>query len=233
MDVTKQKRSPSHFRSDIEKRHLVARGYDQCAVTYFNWQRARKMPTEEAYLQKLLTRLKQGSRVLELGCGPGVPFTKMLAEAHERKLEIVAVDVSASQVNLAQQTIQKNEFPNVKFVRADMTEIGFNRMHFDAVVSFYTWFHLPKEEQGAMAERITRWLKPGGILLFNTSSVAEEIVWQNWMGVNMYINSLGVKGTLDLLKEYARELEVTDEIVSEKVGDQEENFLWIWAVKRL
>jgi hypothetical protein len=37
---------------------------------------------------------------------------------------------------------------------------------------------------------------------------------------------------LDLLREHGKELEVTDEIVSEKVGNQEENFHWIWAVKR-
>jgi ubiquinone/menaquinone biosynthesis C-methylase UbiE len=190
------------------------------------------MPTEEAYLQKLLSRLKPGSRILELGCGPGVPFTKIIAESHDKGLEVTAVDVSASQMNLAQESVNKHEFPNVKFIRADMTEIGFTRNYFDAVVAFYTWFHLPREEQASMAERITRWLKPGGILLFNTSSVAEEIVWQNWMGVNMYINSLGVKGTLDLLREHGKELEVTDEIVSEKVGNQEENFHWIWAVKR-
>lgn len=187
------------------------------------------MPKVLEYLSKLFSQLKPNASVLELGCGPGVPFTRLLAN-HELELHITAVDISASQIALAREKV--SESSRVEFVHADMTKLDFPEGKFDAIVAFYSWFHLPKEEQGLMVAKIATWLKPGGILLLNTSSEEGDVVMNDWMGVRMFSTGFGVEGTLGIFKEFGKDLDITDEVVGEKVGSQEVLFHWIWAVKK-
>ena len=43
--------------------------------------------------------------------------------------------------------------------------LEFEAASFDAVVAYYTLFHLPREEHRPLLERIATWLRPGGYLL--------------------------------------------------------------------
>lgn len=114
-----------------------------------------------------------------------------------------------------------------------MTKLEYPESKFDAVVAFYSFFHLPREEQGPMVKKITNWLKPGGILLMNMNSEEGDVVMDKWMGVKMFSAGLGVEGNLAMLKEYGEGLEVEAELVGETLGLQKELFFhWIWAVKR-
>jgi 2-polyprenyl-3-methyl-5-hydroxy-6-metoxy-1,4-benzoquinol methylase len=48
-------------------------------------------PYKKAVVKNAITRLKPGSRVLDVGCGTGVPVAQMLADAG---MDVVGTDVS-------------------------------------------------------------------------------------------------------------------------------------------
>ena len=59
----------------IDYRKLVREGYDACAADFA----AARMREDAPELELLLPKLAAGSRVLDLGCGAGVPVAATLA----------------------------------------------------------------------------------------------------------------------------------------------------------
>lgn len=115
-----------------------------------------------------------------------------------------------------------------------MTKLDYGpETKFDAVVAFYSFFHLPKEDQGPMVKKISSWLNPGGVLLMNMHNEEGDVIRDGWMGVTMFSTGLGIDGNLEMLKEYGEGLDVEAEVVGEKLGLSTEVFFhWIWAVKK-
>ena len=158
----------------VDYRQLVREGYDRCAPEF---AKARAGDTQ-AGLDALLARLTPGSRVLDLGCGPGVPVAARLAREHV----VTGVDFSASQLALARGSV-----PQATFLEADMLSVDFSPASFDAVVAFYSIFHLPRESHPELFQRIYRWLAPGGYLLASVTHWREDAYTQDgFFGVTMY-----------------------------------------------
>ncbi len=135
-----------------DPREIVRSGYDKSGPT-FSAQRERDPGPE---LARLIELLPERARVLDLGCGAGVPVTAALASC----AEVVGVDISAVQIEQARKQV-----PEAAFIVADIAEQAFEASTFDAVVCFYALFHLPREEHRPLLERIATWLRPGGYLL--------------------------------------------------------------------
>ena len=135
-----------------DPREIVRSGYDASGPT-FNAQRERD-PSPE--LARLIELLPKRARVLDVGCGGGLPVTAALA----RHAEVVGVDISPVQIEQARRQV-----PNAAFIVADIAEQVFESSTFDAVVAFYALFHIPREEHRPLLERIAAWLRPGGYLL--------------------------------------------------------------------
>jgi SAM-dependent methyltransferase len=98
-----------------------------------------------------------GLRVLDLGCGLG-QLSIYVAEAGAA--EIVAVDVSARMLELAQA------HPRVAYQRAAIEELDFPSGRFDLVVSSLAFHYVA--DYAALVRRIGAWLVPGGTLVFST-----------------------------------------------------------------
>src|SRR5271170_573154 len=137
-----------------DPKKLIEYGYDQIAPAYLAWSAPRPTTARLSYLNKLLTYLPSGANVLELGCGAGVPCTQSLIS---HGIKVTGVDISAAQIALAQEYV-----PQATLIHADMMALSFPPSTFDAVVAFYSIFHLPREEQRTMIGRIQGWLKDGG-----------------------------------------------------------------------
>jgi SAM-dependent methyltransferase len=137
--------------------------------------------------------------------------------------------ISTSQISHARERVTSLR---VEFVHADMTKVDYPEAKFDAVVAFYSFFHLPKVDQGPMVKKMVRWLKPGGVLLMNMKIEEGDDIVDRWMGVKMFSAGLGIEGNLKMLREYGEGLEVETEVVGEKLGLSVEVFFqWIWAIK--
>jgi ubiquinone/menaquinone biosynthesis C-methylase UbiE len=137
------------------------------------------MPAEDAsryggWIGELARLIPAGARVLDLGCGAGIPATRELT-AHG--LQVLGVDFSAVQLRRARRLV-----PAASLVRADMTALRLRPASLDAVVSFYALIHVPLTDQQALFPRIRRWLRPGGHFLAIVGA-------QRWTGTEYYLGA--------------------------------------------
>jgi SAM-dependent methyltransferase len=138
-------------------KQIVTVGYDTCGPRY-NAARAGD-PSPE--LQRLLAVLAPGASVLDIGCGGASPVTARLA----REAGVTGVDISPVQIEEARKRL-----PGATFIVGDIMSQEFERSSFDAVVSFYALFHIPREEHRPLLERVASWLRPGGYLLVTVAN---------------------------------------------------------------
>ena len=135
---------------------LVGRGYDAIGERFAEWRDRIVGDPRREWEDELVSRLQDGARVLELGCGAGVPDTQRLAA----RFQVTGVDVSAEQVRRARAAV-----PEAEFVQADFTALELEPESFEAVVSFYAFNHVPRELLAPTFARIHRWLVPSGLLM--------------------------------------------------------------------
>lgn len=212
--------------TSIAPKALVEQGYDAVAEPYHAWMGARVNTTRSEYLDTLYTHLPKNAKVLELGCGAGVPVTQNLVA---QGYDVTGVDISSAQVDLGRKHV-----PEATFIHSDMMSLSFEPGTFDAIVAFYSIFHLPKDEQGQMIGKISGWLKNGGWALFNLHFDEGDTSRENWIkpGVTMFSSGLGVEGNKEMLRKDGAALKfVVDEVQVEKVGKAEEKFHWAMGVK--
>ena len=134
---------------------IVAQAYDSLADWYLTWIDHQPSPRER-YAKKLLENLHQAPSpttkpkpyILELGCGPGVPITRLLLNHGAR---VLANDISPKQISLAKTQClhpststsnSNNNNNNIEFIASDMTLLTLPPSTLDGVVCFFTLFHL-------------------------------------------------------------------------------------------
>jgi cyclopropane fatty-acyl-phospholipid synthase-like methyltransferase len=202
---------------------IVEQGYDRMAEQYL----ASRDPRDEVLLselEELAEVLPEEARVLELGCGAGVPATQWLAS---RKFRVTAVDVSAQQLELARLCVRK-----ANLIKADMLDLRFPPESFDAVVSFYAIIHVPREEHRTLLGRIYNWLRPGGAFLATWAMSDWEGIEENWegWGAPMWWSHFDAETNLDMLREAGFAIERAD--VRESGGEESRDERWLWVLAR-
>lgn len=152
--------------------NVVRSGYNALSRCY----RGDDDPAHEydGWLGGLRDRLPAAGRILDIGCGCGVPVARHLAGAG---YQVTGVDISDVQIERARQLV-----PAASFILADATELDFPPGSFDAVVCLYTLIHMPLDRQPLLLRRIGRWLRPGGWLLAITGQDAWTGTEDNWLG---------------------------------------------------
>jgi ubiquinone/menaquinone biosynthesis C-methylase UbiE len=198
-----------------EPRLVVQRGYDDIAESYLA-DRTRD-GGDVVMLRRLLRRLAPGSRVLDAGCGAGVPMMTLLAEADHR---VVGLDFSARQLSLARSRV-----PDAALVRGDLGALPFPNQHFDAVVSFYAIIHVPRREHPAILHDLHRVLRPGGLALLclGANDVPEDHDPTSWLGTPMYWSHYDAATNLQHLRDSHLEV-ITDRLVPDPMGHREHLF---------
>jgi SAM-dependent methyltransferase len=213
---------------DRDPKRLVESGYDHVARRYLEFAqrdlRSGKPSARLSYLRKLLERLPVQAKVLELGCGAGIPCTQLIAQ----QAHVTGVDISATQIALARQYA-----PTATLFQADMMTLTFPPASFAAVVAFYSLIHLPRAEQAVLIERIAQWLRPGGWLLINLGTSNDPgSIEPDWLGTAMYWSSYDAQTNLNLISQ-AGFTPVETEILTDDEDGEEVSFLWILAKKRV
>jgi 2-polyprenyl-3-methyl-5-hydroxy-6-metoxy-1,4-benzoquinol methylase len=171
---------PADAAARARQRDLVRRGYDTISRAYRDdagrpaSSSAEDVARYAGWVDELAAVLAAGARVLDLGCGAGIPATHELA-AHG--LKVLGVDFSAVQVRRAHRLV-----PSASFVQADMTELSVQPGSLDAVVSFYALIHVPLADQQILLPRIRDWLRPGGYALVIVGA-------ERWTGIADYLGA--------------------------------------------
>ena len=134
--------------------------YDLIADWYWT-DRGRTVGVTEALA--VAATLRAGSRILDLGCGNGVPITEALVEAGCR---VVGLDSSIGMLAHFRNTLS-----GIPVVRGDARHCPFLDGGFDAAISWGMMFHLPRSGQAAVLASIARVLKPGAPFLFTAAEI--------------------------------------------------------------
>jgi ubiquinone/menaquinone biosynthesis C-methylase UbiE len=209
--------------------------YDAIADTYNAAFTTPDDPVRLYYLDMLISHLENNSgktaKVLELGCGAGVPATKHLLDIQEPVIHVTGNDLSTSQLDLARKNLSGYE-DRFTLVEGDMMALSFPDQSFDAVTGFYSIIHLPREEQTQLVNKVTRWLKPGGLLLANFAvDEAKATIMEKWLDEEkgwMYWSSWGEAGSAKMLEDAG--LEILFRETKQVTGDA--NFVWLLAKQR-
>jgi SAM-dependent methyltransferase len=202
-------------------RKVVADGYDRIGSRYRDWSGGGTVRLR--FVQALLSRLPAGSTMVDLGCGPGEPATRLLSSQHR----VLGVDVSPVQVDLARAAA-----PAAAFVIADITQFALRAESVDAVTAFYAFGHLPPAAHAPLLRSIAGWLRPGGILLTSTPATAGEDIDSDWLGVPMYFGGIGPAATADAVTAAGLRVEAFEPITEDE-GNGQQTFHWLTAYKPL
>ena len=198
---------------------IVADGYDVIGETFSEWKGRIVGDPRAAWRGELVSRLPQGARVLDLGCGDGVPDTQLLAE----RFRVTGVDVSPEQVRRATAAV-----PSAEFVCADFTELELPQGSFDAVAAFYSFNHVPRDLLAPLFRSIRGWLVPGGLFLTALGTSNEEGWIGEWLGTRMFFSSFPPLTNSRLVEQAGFEL-LRDEVVDFLEPEGEAVFQWILA----
>jgi SAM-dependent methyltransferase len=145
------------------QRALVRRGYDAMSMAYRSDDgdaapsSAADISRYAGWAAELAGLLRPAARVVDLGCGAGIPATRELAG---HGLQVLGVDFSAAQLHRARHLV-----PAARFVQADLAGLQLRPASADAVAAFYSLIHVPLADQRALFPRIRDWLRPGGYFL--------------------------------------------------------------------
>lgn len=190
--------------------NLARKGYDQKAQAYASWSASLESPRLQ-WLDKLFTNLAtttsdlRGLKIVELGCGNGVPTALRIAQLTGR---VIGLDISATQIEISRENFQSAGIEvdgnAVELREEDILESVFDTNSVDAICAFYAIIHLSVPEQETLLGRCFQWLRPDGCILFNMAtrkSVEGHEVTQDWLGMTAYWASAGTDGTRSVLEK--------------------------------
>lgn len=103
-----------------------------------------------------------GSKVLELGCGPGFA-THELAQLVGPLGHVSAWDISEPYLRALRSSIDNQGIHNISTRRIDLESESFPEKNFDIVYSHF--FFIFMKDPGKVAKKIFKALKPGGLYL--------------------------------------------------------------------
>jgi len=119
-------------------------------------------------------RIKPGSKVLDLGCGPGLYTERLAALGHH----MTGIDFSENSIEYA-STRPEATLYGIRYLRADYLELHYEE-EFDFVMMIYCDFGaLVPDERMRLIEVIRKALKPGGCFFFDaiTEEAADRVLY--------------------------------------------------------
>ncbi len=170
-------------------------------------------PHKEGQLRSgawLTAELPAGSRVLDIGCGTGVPTARQLADAGH---DVVGIDLSGVMVDLARKHVPEAEFHQLDI--ADLRPGGSGVRtaggpgHYEGAAAFFSLLMLPRAEIPFTLRLIRELLVPGGLLALSMVEADVDDFAIPFLG-----NAIRVSGYLrDDLRRVVRDagFEITEE----------------------
>ena len=132
--------------------------YDTLAPRYDAWSASIVPDVRREWAAKLEAFVGPGERVVELGCGTGVPVGRLLAARND----YAGFDASPGMLAQARAAL-----PGVSLTHADMHTIDLPPASLGGVVAFSSISHTPREQHAALFTKIASWLRPGGVFVGN------------------------------------------------------------------
>ena len=198
----------------MDKEQLVKKGYDEIAA---NFQSFRDQFNNTEELVKFVNYLPIGGKVLDVGCGVGIPVAKFFVDSG---FELIGIDISEGMLREA-----KINVPEATFYRYDMSNLDFQDNYFDGLVAIYSIFHVPKHKHVQIIKNFYRMLKVGGYMMLVFNPRENEGV-DDFLGTEMYWSCHKPSKSIEIVKRAGFE------VIFEEILDRgNELMYWIIAKK--
>lgn len=195
-----------------EKEKIVEKGDNKIAKEY---QANRHIFDNRKEIEKFVSLLPKNAKVLDVGCGAGVPVTNFLVESG---FDATGVDFSEGMLKLARRNV-----PKAKFIKKDMTKLDFKENSFDGLTAFYSIIHVSREKHSSLFQSFHRMLKPKGVMLISIGPDKWEGT-DGYYGTEMFWSHHNPEKSLQITKDAGFQIIFDKHIVS---GGEEH--YWILA----
>lgn len=199
---------------DVNAWGIVRDGYDRIAELYLK-EREKFENCKE--LEDFCSKLPANAKVLDVGCGTGIPIARYLID---RGFKVVGIDLSKEMLSVARRNV-----PDATFRQMNMVAIDFPPGSFDGLISCYAIFHVPRDNHAAIFQSFHTILKPHGTMLVSVGSSEWEEV-ESYYGVKMFWSHFHPTTTESLITDSGFRIEFGRIVES---GD--ETHYWILAHK--
>lgn len=150
----------SFINNFINKNRLIVRSYFEIKYSkrdpYLTTSNNREIEKLEITFNSI--KGHNYKHILDIGCGEGYLIEKLLPIADM----VTIIDISRLSINRARNRIGKRE--NIKFIREDILRFD-TQERFDLIICSEVLFYLQVPDIISLANKIVKWLLPGGHLL--------------------------------------------------------------------
>ncbi len=161
------------------------------------WQEVRDTAEINTPILEFAKKLPHHSQVLDIGCGTGKPIAAFLAS---KEFYVTGIDVAEKMIEKALEFhLDNSEFINIDFQHFETPK------KFDGIIAWDSLFHLPKEAQLDVYDKIADLLKPNGYFMFTHGTIDSEHT-NPMFGENFYYSSLEKNKVLQLIHKAGMEL---------------------------
>ena len=181
-------------------------GYENIATTFIKSRGQAINGIGTSSVRNWARTLPATATVLDLGCGTGIPISKVLID---EGVTVYGVDASPTLV----RTFQQN-FPNIPVACESVEDSLFFSRKFDGIIAWGLMFLISKEAQTRIIQKATNSLRIGGKLLFTAPH--QESEWKDVM-TKQRSTSLGAK-------KYRELLSLSGLLLIEELEDEGENY---------
>jgi cyclopropane fatty-acyl-phospholipid synthase-like methyltransferase len=202
-----------------DMRKLVKEGYNKGSYEKVYERESNKLELfEKLMCDELISRLPKNSKVLDLGCGTGLPYDKYFVD---NKINLIGIDISERHIDLAKKNVKTAKYLVGDFFSKDI------KGKFDAIVSYFAIFHIPRTEHKKLFERINSLLnKEGHILITLGVEDMKCDINPDFVGAPMAWSSYSVEKNKELVRNAGFEIIMAVE------DYRTERHLWILAKKK-
>lgn len=148
-----------------EMNNMKKADYDSISEHWLN-ARTALPPKDHELFELFLGYLPANSKVLDLGCGHGIPVAKLISTHGHH---IIGVDRSAKLLAFA-----RKEMPEHEWILSDIENVEVNSTY-DGIVIWDSLFHLPRTEHLTLLRKVSSALKPNGVLILSSGGSETDI----------------------------------------------------------
>lgn len=176
--------------------------------------------TTKPWWDAFVEELREGNRILDLGCGTGVAAKYFT----ERGMRVLGVDASPAMVSMAE-----TQAPHASFVCASMENADFPPQSFDGMCAFFSLLHLPKEEVAKLLQKSRHWITSGGTIAVAVVEGTGEGLCNNFMGKGKaaYISYFQKEEMCHLLRNAGFDVVTTKDLCISDEGFEETEIFFL------
>lgn len=171
----------------------VAAAYDRAADQWLATRPSHLYPAVARLLDIALATVPAGGRVLDVGCGAGVPITRALVS---RGFRTTGLDYSKDLLAIAHR-----EVPEATCVFGDVRTVPSSALGapFDFIIAWDSIFHIPRVDHETVFARLAGWLAPRGAILLSLGGSGGEFT-SEMLGNTFWYSSYDTVESLRLLE---------------------------------